>query len=143
MHKAIGLITCASVMAVSLYLFSGGDPSRTLSAQQETAGGQAYSTAARRFLTEAQTAYRQGDAAQARSLAETAAALPGDWAPGEQTPGDFLKSLNSGSPAGSTARQNPFGELPEWADADAASAEANPFGEASAEEAATLEQAAE
>ena len=59
MHKAIGLITCASVMAVSLYLFSGGDPSRTLSAQTDSESGEGYRAVARRFLQDAREQARK------------------------------------------------------------------------------------
>ena len=53
MYKAIGLIICASVMAVSLYLFSGGDPSRALSARTDSESGDGYGAVARRFLQDA------------------------------------------------------------------------------------------
>lgn len=94
MQKAIGLITCASVMAVSLYLFSGGDPSRTLSAQTDSgkpAGN--YNAAARRFLQDARQKAKQGKTAEARRLAETAASLSAEWIEGEETPDEFLDSL--------------------------------------------------
>jgi len=73
LHKAIGLITCASVMAVSLYLFSGGDPSRTLSAQTESQKGDSYSAVARRFLQDAREQAKKGNTKEARRLAESAA----------------------------------------------------------------------
>ncbi|MCA9058145.1 MAG: hypothetical protein KDA85_06580, partial [Planctomycetaceae bacterium] len=105
MHKAIGLITCASVMAVSLYLFSGGDPSRTLSAQTDSTSGNSYDAAARRFMQEARELAAAGKTARARHLAETAAALNVKWTAGEQTPDQFLKSLDSGTAADNA---NPF-----------------------------------
>ncbi|MEY3173664.1 MAG: hypothetical protein RLZZ436_1578 [Planctomycetota bacterium] len=100
MHKAIGLITCASVMAVSLYLFSGGDPSRTLSAQTEPGDG--YGSVARQFLQDAREQARQGNVGEARRLAETAASMSSDWGPAEESPEQFLATLDKpqkGKPA--------------------------------------------
>ncbi|MFM8478134.1 MAG: hypothetical protein ACKOEO_20305 [Planctomycetaceae bacterium] len=100
MHKAIGLITCASVMAVSLYLFSGGDPSRTLSAQTEPGDG--YGSVARQFLQDAREQARQGNAKEARRLAETAASMSSDWGTAEESPDQFLAALDNpkkGQPA--------------------------------------------
>ncbi|MDA1232489.1 MAG: hypothetical protein O2856_17075, partial [Planctomycetota bacterium] len=101
MHKAIGLITCASVMAVSLYLFSGGDPSRTLSAQTDPESGEGYAAVARRFLQDAREQAEKGNIAEARRLAGTAASLCSDWSTAEQSPDQFLKSLKKSSPAAS------------------------------------------
>ncbi len=100
MHKAIGLITCASVMAVSLYLFSGGDPSRTLSAQTDSASTDSYGSVARRFMQDARAAAEKGNLDEARRIAATADSLSTEWAPGEQTPGEFLKTLPSGKSTG-------------------------------------------
>jgi type II secretory pathway component GspD/PulD (secretin) len=100
LHKAIGLITCASVMAVSLYLFSGGDPSRTLSAQTEPGDG--YGSVARQFLQDAREQARQGNAKEARRLAETAASMSSDWGTAEESPEQFLAALDNprkGQPA--------------------------------------------
>ncbi|MEJ7590483.1 MAG: hypothetical protein WKF77_02975, partial [Planctomycetaceae bacterium] len=97
MHKAIGLITCASVMAVSLYLFSGGDSSRTLSAQTDSENGEGYGAVARRFLQDARDQAQKGNIAEARKLAGTAASLCSDWSKSEQSPEQFLKSLNTNS----------------------------------------------
>ncbi len=97
MHKAIGLITCASVMAVSLYLFSGGDPSRTLSAQTDSESGEGYGAVARRFLQDAREQAEKGNIAEARRLAGTAASLCSDWSEAEQSPDQFLKSLKTSS----------------------------------------------
>ncbi|MDG1894330.1 MAG: hypothetical protein P8J37_05430 [Fuerstiella sp.] len=98
MHKAIGFIACVSVMAASLYLFSGGDPSRVLSAQTESGSPDSYGSVARRFMNDARQSARQGDVRQARRLAETAASLSASWQPGEQTPQKFLAELDeSGS----------------------------------------------
>ena len=94
MHKAIGLITCASVMAVSLYLFSGGDPSRTLSAQTDSENGEGYGAVARRFLQDARDQAQKGNIAEARRLAGTAASLYSDWSDSEQSPDQFLKTLS-------------------------------------------------
>jgi len=94
LHKAIGLITCASVMAASLYLFSGGDPSRTLSAQTEPAKGSGrQSTVARRFLQEARAEADKGNVTEARRRAEAAKSLPADWSGVEETPDQFLAAL--------------------------------------------------
>ncbi|MGV2338602.1 MAG UNVERIFIED_CONTAM: hypothetical protein LVR18_32825 [Planctomycetaceae bacterium] len=93
LHKAIGLITCASVMAVSLYLFSGGDPSRTLSAQTEPGDG--YDSVARQFLQDAREQARQGNAKEARRLAETAASMSSDWGSAEESPKQFLAALDN------------------------------------------------
>ena len=93
MHKAIGFIACVSVMAASLYLFSGGDPSRTLSAQTESAGADEFGSVAKRFMNDARKLASQGNTEEARRLAETAASLSSDWPEGEQTPEQFLKSL--------------------------------------------------
>ncbi|MCA9063439.1 MAG: hypothetical protein KDA96_10280, partial [Planctomycetaceae bacterium] len=137
MHKAIGLITCASVMAVSLYLFSGGDPSRTLSAQTDSASGTSYDAAARRFMQEARELAAQGKTDRARKLAETAAGLDIRWNDGEQTPEQFLTSLDA-----APADDNPFavGEGFDWApmETPGPAAEAQPsqddlFGSAAAE----------
>ena len=95
MHKAIGLITCASVMAVSLYLFSGGDSSRTLSAQTDSETGEGYGAVARRFLQDARDQAQKGNIAEARRLAGTAASLCSDWSKSEQSPDQFLKSLST------------------------------------------------
>lgn len=97
MHKAIGLITCASVMAVSLYLFSGGDSSRTLSAQTDSETGEGYGAVARRFLQDAREQAEKGNLAEARRLAGTAASLCSDWSKSEQSPDQFLKSLETSS----------------------------------------------
>lgn len=94
MYKAIGLITCASVMAASLYLFSGGDPSQTLSAQTDPFGGQGYSAVARQFLQDARNQAAKGNTAEARRLAESAAQLASDWSPSEESPQQFLAKLN-------------------------------------------------
>ena len=96
-------------MAVSLYLFSGGDPSRTLSAQTDSgkpAGN--YNAAARRFLQDARQKAKQGKNAEARRLAETAASLSAEWNEGEETPDEFLDSLNQ--PAASQDDEFVFGE---------------------------------
>ena len=95
LHKAIGLITCASVMAASLYLFSGGDPSRTLSAQTEPAKGTGrQSTVARRFLQDARAEAEKGNVTEARRRAETAKSLSSDWSGVEETPDQFLAALD-------------------------------------------------
>ena len=99
MHKAIGFITCASVMAVSLYLFSGGDPSRTLSAQTDSASGDSYGSVARRFMQDARKAAQEGNTEEARRIAEAANALPTQWSPTEQSPAEFLRSLDSAGSA--------------------------------------------
>ena len=135
MQKAIGLITCASVMAVSLYLFSGGDPSRTLSAQTDSgkpAGN--YNAAARRFLQDARQKVKQGKTAEARRLAETAASLSAEWNEGEETPEEFLDSL--AEPVAKQgvdfdfAKQAASSEMAEADDSAAAdSEEVNPFEE--------------
>ena len=135
MHKAIGLITCASVMAVSLYLFSGGDASRTLSAQTDSASGDSYGSVARRFMQDARKAAQEGNTDEARRIAEAANALSTTWGPDEQTPAQFLKSLDSkpASDAGSIA----------WDDIEADSepaASENPFAAAAAQQALTKEE---
>ncbi|MCA9049572.1 MAG: hypothetical protein KDA89_12635, partial [Planctomycetaceae bacterium] len=99
MQKAIGFIACVSVMAVSLYLFSGGDPSRILSAQTESGSPDSYGSVARRFMNDARQLAKQGNVKEARRLAETAASLSAVWKPGEQTPEQFLAELDGG-PAG-------------------------------------------
>lgn len=105
MHKVIGFIACVSVMAVSLYLFSGGDPSRSLSAQTESANADSYGSVARRFMNDARQLAREGNVKQARRLAETAASLSAGWKDGEQTPEQFLAELD-GTSAGQ--KDNPF-----------------------------------
>lgn len=105
MHKVIGFIACVSVMAVSLYLFSGGDPSRSLSAQTEPANAGSYGSVARRFMNDARQLAKEGNVNQARRLAETAASLSAGWQEGEQTPEQFLAELD-GTSAGQ--KQNPF-----------------------------------
>ena len=116
LHKAIGLITCASVMAASLYLFSGGDPSRTLSAQTEPAKGTGrQSTVARRFLQEAQAEAAKGNVAEARRRAETAKSLSSDWSGVEETPDEFLAALD-----GQTAPKKSQKSLEEeWSESEA------------------------
>ena len=134
MHKAIGLITCASVMAVSLYLFSGGDPSRTLSAQTDSESGEGYGAVARRFLQDAREQAAKGNIAEARRLAGTAASLCSDWSDAEQSPEQFLKSLNR---SGQVSDAEEFSLSDEDAEADVVhdssrprqSAEVNPFEE--------------
>ncbi len=135
MQKAIGLITCASVMAVSLYLLSGGDPSRTLSAQTDTGKPTGnYNAAARRFLQDARQKVKQGKTAEARRLAETAASLSAEWNEGEETPEEFLDSL--AEPVAKRgidfdfAKQATSSEMAEADDSAAAdSEEVNPFEE--------------
>ena len=137
MHKAIGLITCASVMAVSLYLFSGGDSSRTLSAQTDSETGEGYGAVARRFLQDARDEAQKGNIAEARRLAGTAASLCSDWSKSEQSPDQFLKSLNTSSKE-SAADASLFDASESEPDADFAPdsaeaqepAEVNPFEEA-------------
>ncbi|MGB0740206.1 MAG: hypothetical protein ACPGXX_09045, partial [Planctomycetaceae bacterium] len=109
MYKAIGLITCASVMAASLYLFSGGDPSQTLSAQTDPSGGQDYSAVARQFLQDARSEAARGNVEEARRLAETAAELASDWSSTEESPAEFLAKLN---PQAATPQENIFAD--EW-----------------------------
>ena len=139
MHKAIGLITCASVMAVSLYLFSGGDPSRTLSAQTDSENGEGYGAVARRFLQDAREQAQKGNLAEARRLAGTAASLCSDWSASEQSPDQFLKSLNeSGQATGGD--DTLFAQSEPAADNRSDSTEVNPFEEAVASEEATGEQ---
>ncbi|MCA9082401.1 MAG: hypothetical protein KDA81_00030 [Planctomycetaceae bacterium] len=112
MQKAIGFIACVSVMAMSLYLFSGGDPSRMLSAQTETEVPDSYGSVARRFMNDARQLAKQGDVKGARRLAETAASLSAVWKPGEQTPEQFLKELDGNS----AEQRNPWslGEAADW-----------------------------
>ena len=74
MYKAIGFIACVSVMATSLYVFSGGDPSRMLSAGTESANVDD-ATLARQFMNDARQATSKGNDAEARRLATTAAKL--------------------------------------------------------------------
>jgi len=115
LHKAIGLITCASVMAASLYLFSGGDPSRTLSAQTEPAKGSGrQSTVARRFLQEARAEADKGNVKEARQRAETAKSLSSDWSGVEETPEQLLAALD-GKAAPKTT-QTSFED--EWSDSE-------------------------
>ena len=120
MHKAIGFIACVSVMAASLYLFSGGDPSRSLSAQTESASADSYGSVARRFMNDARQLAKEGNVKQARRLAETAASLSAGWKEGEQTPEQFLAELDGGS---AVRKQNPFSldEASSWPALDTAS----------------------
>ena len=93
MYKAFGFITCVSVMAASLYVFSGGNPSQTLSAQTESdASGDA--ALARQFMKGARKHASQGNIKKARELAGAAAALNVAWRSNEQTPKQFIDSLN-------------------------------------------------
>ena len=134
LQKAIGLITCASVIAVSLYLFSGGDSSRTLSAQTDSESGDGYGAVARRFLQDAREQAQKGNIAEARRLAGTAASLSSDWSDSEQSPEDFLKSLDK---SGSSAETSDFAFTDDAPaaplDPPAESAEVNPFEEAATE----------
>ena len=135
MHKAIGLITCASVMAVSLYLFSGGDSSRTLSAQTDSGTGEGYGAVARRFLQDARDQAEKGNIAEARRLAGTAASLCSDWSESEQSPDQFLKSLNpssaeSGADAALFAASEPDADFATDSAQPQEPAEVNPFEEA-------------
>ena len=129
MHKAIGFIACIAVMAASLYLFSGGDPSRVLSAQTESNNVDSYGSVARRFMNDARHLAKQGNTKQARRLAETAASLSATWQRGEQTPQQFLAELD-GKPAANS--DNPFSLAEEagWPALTAAAdnnSEPNPF----------------
>ena len=126
MYKAIGFIACVLVMAASLYLFSGGDPSRSLSAQTESANVDSYSAVARRFMNEARQLAQQGKIQKARRLAETAASLSATWNEGEQTPDQFLAALGKQM----TDSANPFQAQANgtWPSADSAT-EPNPFAE--------------
>ncbi|MBL8812261.1 MAG: hypothetical protein JNM43_19000 [Planctomycetaceae bacterium] len=149
MHKAIGLITCASVMAVSLYLFSGGDPSRTLSAQTEKDSG--YGAVAKRLLQNAREQAEKGNTAEARRLAKSAASLSADWSDSEETPEEFLASLDQSDSEGDKEfafAEEGSEEMTEEAPQSSESSdseEANPFEEAaltdSPSEAAEAEEA--
>lgn len=137
LHKAIGLITCASVMAASLYLFSGGDPSRTLSAQTEPAKGSGrQSTVARRFLQEARAEADKGNVTEARRRAEAAKSISSDWSGVEETPDQFLAALDGKAapkPA-QTSLEEDWSESEAPADSDSVSAE-QPMAEEADEEA--------
>lgn len=137
LHKAIGLITCASVMAASLYLFSGGDPSRTLSAQTEPAKGSGrQSTVARRFLQEARAEADKGNVTEARRRAEAAKSISSDWSGVEETPDQFLAALDGKAapkPA-QTSLEEDWSESETPADSDSVSAE-QPMAEEADEEA--------
>lgn len=127
MQKAIGFIACISVMAASLYLFSGSDPSRILSAQTESANADGYGSVARRFMNDAREHAKQGNLVHARRLAGTAAELDVTWQPGEQTPDQFLAELDGGS----GQAPNPFSlaETNEWpaASGETSTDNSNPF----------------
>ena len=137
MQKAIGLITCASVMAVSLYLFSGGDPSRTLSAGTDSKSGEGYNAAARRFLQDARQKAEQGNLAEARRLAKTAASLSSEWSENEESPEQFLNALAESESSFSDASD----DSDEAVSAETDSEESNPFEEAESVEMATEEPA--
>jgi general secretion pathway protein D len=137
LQKAIGLITCASVMAVSLYLFSGGDPSRTLSAGTDSKSGDGYSAAARRFLQDARQKAEQGNLAEARRLAKTAATLSSEWSEDEESPEQFLNALAESESSFSDTSE----ASDEAASAEVDSEESNPFEEAEPVEMATEEPA--
>lgn len=137
LHKAIGLITCASVMAASLYLFSGGDPSRTLSAQTEPAKGSGrQSTVARRFLQEARAEAEKGNVTEARRRAETAKSLSSDWSGVEETPDQFLAALDgqAAPKSAQTSLEDDWSDSEAPADSDSKSA-AEPMAEEADEEA--------
>ena len=93
MQKAIGFIACVSVMAASLFYFSGGDPSQMLSAQTESSDAEAFGPVARKLMDKARQLAQRGRTAEARREAETAAAMFSDWDEGEQTPEQFLAGL--------------------------------------------------
>ncbi len=93
MYKAFGFITCVSMMAASLYVFSGGDPSQTLSAQTESASS-GDAAVARQFMKDARKQASHGNIVKARQLAAAAATLSVNWRSTEQTPKQFLDSLN-------------------------------------------------
>lgn len=126
MYKAIGFIACVSVMAASLYLFSGGAPSQSLSAQTENANVDSYNAVARRFMNEARQLAQQGKIQKARRLAETASSLSATWNEGEQTPDQFLAALGKQA----SASTNPLEATAagDWPAADT-TADDNPFAE--------------
>lgn len=93
MYKAIGFIACVSMMAASLYVFSGGDPSRTLSARTESANADD-ALLARQFMKDARQSASRGRFVEARRLAATAATLTSDWRRNEQTPKQFVESMD-------------------------------------------------
>ncbi|MCH2202942.1 MAG: hypothetical protein MK102_13295, partial [Fuerstiella sp.] len=97
MYKAIGFIACVSMMAASLYVFSGGDPSRMLSARTESANAED-GALARQFMKDARQSAAQGNPVEARRLAAMAAELTLDWRSTEQTPQQFLESLEGLTP---------------------------------------------
>ena len=130
MYKAIGLITCASVMAVSLYLFSGGDPSRTLSAQTDSESEAGYGAVARRFLQDAREQAQKGNVAEARRLAGTAASLCSDWSDAEQSPDQFLKSLGRDSGVVEFEFDESDSDVVQDSSRPHGSDDANPFAEA-------------
>lgn len=96
MYKAIGFIACVSMMAASLYVFSGGDPSRTLSAQTESANAED-AALARQFMKDARESASRRNYVEARRLASVAATLTTDWRRDEQSPQQFLASLDRSS----------------------------------------------
>ena len=98
MYKAIGFIACVSMMAASLYVFSGGDSSRTLSARTESANADD-AALARQFMKDARRSASQGNPVEARWLAATAATLTSDWRRNEQTPQEFLETLEHSGPS--------------------------------------------
>ena len=148
MQKAIGFIACVSVMAASLFYFSGGDPSQMLSAQTESSDAEAFGPVARKLMDKARQLAQQGKTAEARREAETAAAMFSNWNEGEQTPKQFLSELGEQSGedlslfdnadwsgdadnpfAGEGVEENPFAESDEAsaASADASAAEVKRF----------------
>jgi Flp pilus assembly secretin CpaC len=137
LQKAIGLITCASVMAVSLYMFSGGDPSRTLSAGTDSKSGDSYGAVARRFLQDAREQAKKGNIAEARRLAGTAASLSTDWSDSEESPDQFLKTLEKQAVEFDSSEEFGFSEETADSTEGSASEEVNPFEEAAVAEEST------
>ncbi len=133
LQKAIGLITCASVMAVSLYLFSGGDPSQSLSAMTDTHKSGGYNDAARKMLQEARAKAKQGKTADARRLAQAAASMSTDWSESEESPEEFLESLDA-TAAKPAKEEFAFAEESDSESMEPDSEEVNPFEEAAAAE---------
>ena len=123
MGKVIGLFTVASMVGASVWLLGGGEPLMMVSAQTGSAGessstGGGYSSAARRFLEEARRMATRGDLKGAKRLARTAAMFPVEWAQDEQTPDEFLQSLNQASDNNIADSANTPAEdfLPPWDD---------------------------
>ena len=111
MGKALGLLACTTLVAVTYWSISDGRHTNRASAGDERfdAGrspsdssdsrAAGYKTVAARLMDQARELASKGDIAGARTLAKRANTFPVQWKSNEQTPEQLLKLLDPGTAA--------------------------------------------